>query len=111
MNKHSESRFSLTQDALASVLDEIKHMLETFRAAVVGVRHFLLVMLSAEFAKQPHFISKLLTTIQGEDVALVLTIHGKDKIIMREIYRLDLACWMVEYVASSLACTAHAIIR
>lgn len=98
----------MIQQPGAGILQEVKHMLKAFLSAVVGVGYFTSFVPRAELTEEADPGRMKPGGIQGEQVGLVLPVHGKHEVEFSQVRGSDLPGQMREVEASPCGGLSHA---
>ena len=86
------------QKTLAGIFAKIKDCFKPFRAAIVGVGHFMHLLCLAKRGQQPDFVLVFRWT-QGAGRAFVVGIHHKDPVKPGKIAAQQLPCALARRMA------------
>lgn len=91
------------QKTLAGIFAKIKDCFKPFRAAIVGVGHFMHLLCLAKRGQQPDFVLVFRWT-QGAGRAFVVGIHHKDPVKPGKIAAQQLPCALARQVVATCPC-------
>lgn len=80
------------QNASAAIEHEVGDEFESFRAAVVGVGDFVVVVLAAKVSELADALFIGLVARLAKDVMVIFVVHGDDEIEVVEVVDIKLSC-------------------